>query len=1190
MKISRFTDLHCHTDFSIMDGLSTIQEIVTKAKNDGRTHVAITDHGNLFSVPILHDACKKAKLQPIYGCEIYMEALTEGKDGNHLVLIVKNEIGYRNLVELVTLGYDNIINKRPNVTWADLMARTEGLICLTACLGGEVARRIVEDREEDMNYVLDTLQEFFGDDLYLEIQDHNTKEELKVQQKLAQVSKKRGLKLVATGDSHYLEKDDSIVHEINLCLQTGSTFEDENRLKFPGSDYHFQTESEMVERFKRFPEAIENTQEIVKKIDFKLKLGAIEMPKSGLPDGFKEEKDYLRYLCEEGLKKKIKEDDITDVELYEERMAEELSIIEKMEFEGYFLIVEDFIRYAKEKGILVGPGRGSCAGSLVCYVIEITDIDPMKYDLLFERFLNPERVSNPDMDIDFDNERREEVVSYVREKYGEECVSGIVTFGKFALKGGMRDVIRVLNHPRALGDKLSKLISNGATSLNEALKESQELRELYEENSTVKEVLDLTERMSGRVRNISTHACGKVISPCAVTDFMPEMKMKSKEGDWVSVTQMTDVESMGLLKFDFLGLKTMSIIKYALKSINKKRASEGLEPMTYYDIPLDDTNAYRIMKDGNTTGVFQLESAGMRNTLKEVFADLDELEEEIVTEEDKKRIGLELFERAIATNALYRPGPMDYIPDYLEGMRNPKAIKYECPELESILSPTYGVIVFQEQVQMIVRKLAGFSLGRGDIIRRAMGKKKIEEMEMQKQVFIHGLEENGKIEVEGCLRRGISEEVALSVWSKMETFAQYAFNKSHSAAYSMIAVYTAWLKYYYPSDFLAACANTFIGDYDKLKAFMGDAKKNGIEILPPDVNKSTNLFVAGDNSIRFGFAGIKGIGNEGVYIDKAKEDGDFTGVQDFISRVSTDVSKSRIVALANSGAFSCFGKNRQTMHEFAMEVYSDIAKREKEKAKTGQFDMLDMLGESESESLINMKEYPEYPMNQLLELERECLGMYLTEHPLDMYSDFLNTHKGVISIYDIYDDEGGVAMEFLGEKVEIAGIVKDRVTRFTKNMSKLYTFTVEDELSEVNAVMFSNDIEQNVPFDDGDKVLISGTVQVNDFGVQIIVKNISHLEDLTNETGVEEIWLKFNGESDYQQAIKSSPSLKGVENSKEGNVSVLACIVDGDNKEIRKIKDIKLTTGLLIQIGEEFGGRLITRDYKSKFSKLDKSA
>lgn len=1177
--MKKFTHLHVHTEYSIQDGASRIKDIVKKAKDNGMEAVAITDHGNMFGTTVFYKECKENGIKPIIGCEVYTESINGKQDANHLVLLAKNKVGYRNLCKIVTGAYDNFYN-RPQVTWENLRKYNEGLICLSACLGGEISQNLINNDYEQAKQVAMSFEKIFKDDFYLEIQRHNLSDEKIANPQILKLGKELGIKVVATGDTHFTNEEDKETQDILLCLQTGKTFNDPTRWSFDGDGHHFQTQEEMNARFKDIPWVLETTQEISNKVDLELELNNVSMPKFEVPAPFANEKAYFEHLTYEGFDFRFKRTHKYNNPEYKERLKYEIEIIEQMGFEGYFLIVQDFIMFAKNRGIMVGPGRGSCVGSLVSYCLQITDLDPIPLNLLFERFLNPERISNPDMDIDFEYERREEVIEYVIKKYGSESVCGIITFGTFGAKGVVRDVARVLDYPYSVGDKIAKAIPNDTKmTLTKALEQSPELKSMYDTNSDVKRIIDASMKLEGLVRHTSTHACGKVIAPEAVVNFMPEAQIIDKTTkERVRVSQMTDVEEMGLLKFDFLGLRTMGVIGKSLKFANMRNKGKEIK---YLDIPLTDWKVYKYISTGDTFGVFQLESGGMQQLMKDMFADVDDRAKEIMKmglskEEEAKKLdefGFELFERLVSAVSLYRPGPLDYIPQYLEGMRNPDNIKYDCPELEEILKPTYGTIVYQEQVQMIVRKLAGYSLGRGDLIRRAMGKKKADVMAKEKDYFINGkLDENGNVEVPGCIRNGISAEVAGIIWDKMEDFAKYAFNKSHAAAYAMIAYITAWIKFYYPVEFMTAMLNSFISNSDKLKLYIRVCLKIGIELLPPDVNKSHQYFsIEGDNAIRFGLMGLKNMGKTSAQIlEERAERGEFKSYQDLAERMAIHqrIGKKELQSIIYSGAGDCFEGTRRAKLEI-LEAILKSASVERNNHMSGQLDIFGLCEELSEFKVIHTPDIEEFDKRYKLEKEKEYAGFYVTEHPLDEYEKFF-IKEGVSEIGFFVQDENeeeeenSVAnYEFNGQKVKLAGIVKELKIYYTKKDQKpLYVFKIEDRTGEIDAVIFADKIEFNQDKLVEDKiVIIEGAIKQDDRGIQVIVNTMYDIEAIAMNETPKCVWVKAIEKSQFAK-------LNEIVTTNKGNVPVY--LKYGD-KSYKASSQINLNLSSFTKLQEVFG-------------------
>lgn len=1116
-QIVRWVDLHRHSGYSLLDGGSRIGDMVKKTEYAG----AITDHGAMFGVLEFYKKMKEANKLPIIGMEAYAETINGKKEENHLLLLAKNEKGFKNLMQLTSLAYENFYRK-PHVSYDMLGTYREGLISTTSCLGGEIPQLLIEGKYEQAKDVAKTMIDIFGkDDYYVELQRHGIREEDVVNPQLIQLAKELGLKIVGTIDSHYTNKEDAYAHEVLLCVGTDKKMNDEKRMRFPGEGYYIHTPEEAEERFKDMPEVLDVGLEIAEKCSgWELDLTKRYMPHMDIPSSFQSEDAYFEHLCWEGFDERFlgKEEHRSNV--YRERLSYEIKTIQQMGFSGYFLIVWDLIRYAKNQGITVGPGRGSVVGSLVAYCLGITALDPIPFGLLFERFLNPERVSMPDIDIDFQDDRRDEMVEYVKNKYGEHAVSRIITFGTLHARSVVRDVARVFDVPYSLADKIAKSIPE-KDSLEQVLESSVELRKMYEEQEIVRQVVDVAKRLEGLPRHASQHACGIVIAPDAVRNFVPETLMwnedKSQKERTTQVT-MTEVEELGLLKMDFLGLRTMTVIQKTLDAVNEKRKKEGLPPLSYIDIPLTDKQVYKEIAKGESFAVFQLESKGMRAFMKDLFADA----------EQAKEGSLELFERLIAGLSLYRPGPMDAIPDYLKSMRNPDLVVYDHEKLKPILQSTYGQIVYQEQVMQIVRDLAGYSLGRSDLIRRAMGKKKQEVMEKEKKYFIEGIvREDGSIEVNGCIRNGIPRAVAERIWDKMADFAKYAFNKSHAAAYAMIGYVTAWLKYYYPIEYMTSVLNSVIHDSDKLKTYLYVCRKMGIDVLPPSVNDSDAMFSIEGEKIRFGLAGIRNIGKAAHLIVKERNQyGKFHDFVSFATRMAKreKIDKKILESVVYGGAVDIFeGTRKEKIYILdKLNVELEIVKKE---AKSGQVTLFDYAEETGIDDFSHVRSLSldcvgEFDEKVKLNKEREYLGFYLSSHPLDPYRNKLKK-------YDIYlpseIEEGEQKKKNL-----IAGVIHDVEMRYSKKGSLYLSFTLEDETHAMKCFVFEDQLNHVQSFiETGNVVVVSGEVSVNDFGMSIIVEQCSLLDSYLNKRVPKALWVKTHNEQIAKELFSLSKEHHG---------------------------------------------------------------
>lgn len=1217
IKPVRFADLHRHSGYSLLDGGCSIKDLVSKTEEVG----AITDHGIMSGVLEYYKKMKSAGKTPILGFEAYTESITGEKESNHLLLLAKNEKGFKNLTKLTSKGFLNFYRK-PHLSYDMLREHSEGVVATSACMGGEIAQRIMNGDYEGAKEVALILMEIFGkEDFYIEIQRHGISNEERLNLYLVKLARELGLKYIAATDSHFPSKEDYKAHEVLLCIGSGKTMEDEKRFRFSGSGYHIHTADEMEELFSDFPEALDATLEIAEKCAIELNLGEIFMPHFPLPSDFSDEGTYFESLCWEGFKKRFEGTEMFNSDEYRERLQFEIETINRMKFPGYFIIVWDFVKFAKTNSILVGPGRGSACGSLVAYVLDITEVDPIPHGLLFERFLNVDRVSMPDIDIDFDDERREEVIDYVKGKYGEESVSRIITFGTLGAKAAVRDVTRVLGKPYSLGDRIAKTIPKDAKmTLSKALEESVELGSLYRNYAEVKEIVDMALKVEGLPRNMSQHACGLIIAPSAVNNYIPQVMAENKltkEKELTTQLTMTECEEMGLLKVDFLGLRTMGVISNALKNINKRRAFENKDPLTFMGIPTDDVKVYDFISKGNTQGVFQLESPGMTSFMKEMFQDVQANSVDIVKdyssarnskelnesffdsnfdiyeeieklgkegEELNKRLkefGRQLFERTVAGISLYRPGPIDEIPNYIKNMLNPNLITYETPRMEPLLKNTYGIIVYQEQCMFIVRELAGFGKGMADNVRKAMAKKKDDMLEDLGNKFVHGeVDKDGNIIIDGCLRRGISQEVATSIWEKMKKFGRYAFNKSHAVGYAEIAIRTAWLSYYYPTEYMAATLNSFITASDKIKLYMSACKKKGIDVLPPNVNESDKLFSVNfkENAIRFGLMGIRNMGAASESIIREREArGPFSGYQDFTERMAKyhKLNKKVVESLIFSGAVDNFPGTRRAKLSILEKILLS-ASAEKKTHNEGQITFFSMSPELEAYKLIPMPDIDEFDKKEKLLKEKEYAGFYVTEHPMDAYMHYFKDE----GIYDIgflqgmSSDEDSLESDepmysYEGETVRLAGVINDANTFYTKKDQKpIHVFQLEDKSGEIKCVLFSDkygkseEIKQKIN-NDG-IVIIQGKIKTDDFGSQVIIDDIYDIEAIARTEKPKAIWLKALDE--YQ--------LKQLNELVSKNVGDLPIYVKYKGKGYKTNNDMTLNFSTMSALQDLFGDNI----------------
>ena len=1052
--MSKFVHLHIHSEFSLLDGANRIKDLPVRAKELGMDAMAITDHGVMYGAIDFYKACKKEGIKPIIGCEVYVAPRSRfdkepniDNKYNHLIILAKNNQGYKNLSKLVSLGFTEGYYYKPRIDLEILEKYHEGLIVLSGCLAGSVNQALLNGNYEKAEEIALWHKRVFGEDYYIEIQNNGIKEQVLANQRLIELARKLDIPLVATNDAHYLKKEDAYNHEVLLCIQTGKRMSDADRMRFDTDELYVKSPEEMIEYFRAFPDAIENTVKIAEKCNVEFEFGHTILPNYDVPSEYPTHFDFFRKLCDDGIKKRYGENPSKEIL---DRAEYEISVIKKMGYVDYFLIVWDFIHYAKTHGISVGPGRGSGAGSIIAYAIEITDIDPMKYDLLFERFLNPERISMPDFDVDFSDTHRQEVIDYVSRKYGNSHVSQIITFGTMAAKMVIRDVARVLDVPYSEADTLAKMIPNELhITIKKALEENKELKEKYDTDETVKKVLDIAMGLEGMPRQASTHACGIVITKEPVDNYVP---LYVRDGQISTQYIMTTLEELGLLKMDFLGLRTLTVIQDTIELVKQNR---GID--VEFDKDMSDPKVYKLWQEGKTCGIFQFESQGMTNFMKELQPDC--------------------LEDLIAGVSLYRPGPMDQIPRYIKGKKHPGHNEYTHPRLEPILNVTYGCMVYQEQVMQIVRDLAGYSLGRADLVRRAMGKKKLDVMAKEREIFIHGqVDENGNVVVPGCVRNGIDEESANKIFDEMAEFAKYAFNKSHAACYAVVAYRTAYLKAYYPAEFMAATLNSFLGNLDKIPQYIDECKSLGITILKPEINKSNSKFTVEDGKIRFGLGSIKNVGITPVetIVKERKENGEYKSFVDFCERISDEgVNKKCMESLIKAGAFDEFEQTRSTLLA-SFEGIIDSIQSEKKKGLAGQVSMFDLGTESQKEELNEMKytfeEHEELPTKELLSLEKEMLGIYISGHPLEKLRSQIEmqTNINTIELKKLGEqmttnlDEDNLQIQnekpkyHDGQNVKYAGIITSIKKKYTKNNKIMAFVTIEDLYGTAEVIVFEN--------------------------------------------------------------------------------------------------------------------------------------
>ena len=1089
-----FTHLHVHTEYSLLDGSCKIEELVARAAELGFHNLAITDHGVMYGVIDFYKACKKHGINPVIGCEVYVapKSRLDREPGagderyHHLILLAENNEGYQNLIKIVSQGFKDGYYYRPRVDKEILRKYSKGLISSSACLAGEVQRFLAKGQYDEAKAAAEEYRAIFGENNYfLELQDHGLPEQKNVNQGLLRLSNETGIPLIATNDVHYLYDTDAEAHDVLLAIQTQKKVTDEDRLRYPGGQFYLKSEEEMRALFPYALQAIDNTEAIGNRCHVEIEFGHLKLPHFDVPAGFDGE-SYLRKLCREGFAKRYPNAD--DALL--ERLEYELSVIAKMGYVDYFLIVWDFIHYAKSHGIPVGPGRGSAAGSIVSYSLEITDIDPIKYQLLFERFLNPERVSMPDIDVDFCYERRQEVIDYVTEKYGAECVTQIVTFGTLQARGVIRDVGRAMDLPYAFCDKLSKMVPKTlGITLSEALTSSPDLREAYENEADAKKLIDMALRLEGLPRHSSMHAAGVVIASKPMDEYVP-LSRSSSDSPLTTQFTMVTIEELGLLKMDFLGLRTLTVIEDALRNIEESTGKR----IDISKIDFEDKEVYRYIGTGDCDGIFQLESTGMRGFMK--------------------RLQPESLEDVVAGISLYRPGPMQFIDKYLAGKRDRANVKYVCKELEPILSPTYGCIVYQEQVMQIVRDLGGYSLGRADLVRRAMSKKKQSVMEAERKNFVYGNEEE---HVEGCVKKGISEEAANEIFDEMTDFAQYAFNKSHAASYAVVSYETAWLKRYYPAEFLAALMTSFAENTTKVSEYIYTCRKMKIELRMPDINKGRGEFSVQDGAIRYGLSAIKGVGRAVVseIIRERTKNGPFTSVRNFMTRLSSkEVNRKTIESFILSGAFDSFGHTRkQEMAHYPLLMQE--AEKARKDSLTGQFSFFDIPGaENDSSPEIPYPNVGEYAEDELLQFEKETLGVYLSGHPLEQYRELLRKNATNLSQDLIVDEESGEAAVQDGSRITIGGILTEKTVKNTKNGQMMAFLTIEDLVGTVEVLVFPRDFEKyRTLFREDERILISGRASIGDDPKgKIVFESAMLFSEVPRE-----LWLKFRDKEAYDR-------------------------------------------------------------------------
>ncbi len=1140
-----FIHLHVHTEYSLLDGSNKIKEYVARVKELGMNSAAITDHGVMYGCIDFYRAAREAGINPILGCEVYVapgsrfDRENGGSDDRyyHLVLLAENNQGYANLMKIVSKGFVEGFYYKPRVDLQVLEEYHEGILALSACLAGEVSRNLRRNLYEEAKKAALRYQEIFGKgNFFLELQDHGLADQQRVNPQILRLSQETGIELVATNDVHYTYAQDAEPHDILLCLQTGKKLADEDRMRYEGGQYYVKSQEEMERLFPYAPQALENTQKIADRCHVEIEFGVTKLPKYQVPEGYSSW-DYLVKLCREGLAQRYQ----PVTEELKQRLEYELNTIKTMGYVDYFLIVWDFIKYARDHDIMVGPGRGSAAGSLVSYTLGITQLDPMRYNLLFERFLNPERVSMPDIDVDFCFERRQEVIDYVVAKYGKDRVVQIVTFGTLAARGVIRDVGRVLDMPYAQVDTIAKQVPNELNiTIDKALKMNPELKKLYEENDQVHRLIDLAKRLEGLPRHTSMHAAGVVISQKSVDEYVP----LSRASDGTITTQftMTTLEELGLLKMDFLGLRTLTVIQNAQKLAEKARG-QALDMM---EIDYNDPKVLGMIGSGRCEGVFQLESAGMKGFMKELKP--------------------QSLEDIIAGISLYRPGPMDFIPQYIKGKNHPEAVTYDCPQLKPILEPTYGCIVYQEQVMQIVRDLAGYTLGRSDLVRRAMSKKKAAVMEKERQNFVYGNPQEG---VPGCVSRGIDQETANHIYDEMTDFAKYAFNKSHAAAYAIVSYQTAWLKYYYPVEFMAALMTSCIDNPGKVSEYILNCRQMGIRILPPDINRSQGKFSVENGCIRYALAAVKGIGKPvmDTIAQERAANGPYTSLRDFCQRLSgREVNKRTMENFIKAGAFDSLGGNRR---QFMM-VYSQIMDRvsqDKKNSLTGQMSLFDLLSEDKREAFeVPLPKVEEYDKEELLAMEKEVVGIYISGHPLEKYEEKWRKSISAVTTDFQPDQETGHPRVRDGAREIIGGMITEKTVKYTKQNQVMAFLTLEDLVGTVEVIAFPRDYQRNIDLlKEEAKVFIEGRVSLEEEKPsKLILERITPFDQTARE-----LWIQFPHRASYEEEVAGLYEILG--GSKGKDQVVLYIQAEKAMKRLPVSRNVQADADLVQKLERRYG-------------------
>ena len=1147
-----FTHLHLHTGYSLLDGSSKIPELVKRVKELGMDACAITDHGVMYGVIEFYKACKAEGIKPIIGCEVYVapgSRFEKGKEKsaeryNHLILLAENDTGHKNLMKLVSRGFTEGFYYKPRVDYELLSEYHEGIIASSACLAGIVPTKLRNGDYEGAKEEAMRLQEIFGENnFFLELQDHGLSEQKFVNQGLMRISSETGIPLVATNDCHYLYKEDAEAHDVLICIQTQKNVYDEDRMKYEGGQFYVKSPEEMEEVFHYIPEAIHNTEEIARRCNVEIEFGKYHLPQYPVPEGYTS-LSYLNKLCEDGFKKRYEGVDADTEASLRERLKYETDTISSMGFVDYFLIVWDYINFAKENHIAVGPGRGSAAGSIVAYCLGITGVDPIRYNLLFERFLNPERVTMPDIDVDFCVLRRQEVIDYVTEKYGREKVVQIVTFGTMAAKMVIRDVGRALDLPYSFCDKVAKMIPNELKmNIEKALLINPDLKRLYDEDEEAKKLIDLSRRLEGLPRHTSIHAAGVVISKREVDRYVPVST--SSDGAVTTQYTMETIEQLGLLKMDFLGLRNLTVIEKAVELVNRNRKKEGRDELDIEKIDMEDENIYLMISEGRTEGVFQLESPGMTSFMKKLRPDN--------------------IEDIIAGISLYRPGPMEFIDDYINGKRNAAAIEYDCEELVPILKSTYGCIVYQEQVMQIVRDLAGYSYGQSDLLRRAMSKKKDSVMKEERKNFVYGDESKG---IPGCVANGVSEQVANKIYDKMIDFAKYAFNRSHAAAYAFITYQTAYLKYYYPKEYMAALLTSVMSNTGKVSEYILSGKEMGIAILPPDVNEGEGNFTAASGGIRYGMSAIKGLGENvtDAIVRDREERGPYKSLTDLIERLAGSINKKGLEALIKSGALDGLSGTRREKMAVYEQVLDSIS-HEKHSKMAGQLSLFDIAPKDELSTLeVKMPVLGEFDVETKLAFEKEMLGVYLSGHPLESYQDMLKSVCNATSLDFAYDEEEGMVNVAPGKDYILGGIASVVNIKLTRNNQRMAFITLEDLVGSVEVIVFPRDFDKYKDLiEEGRKYIISGkaSLEEND-AAKLIAGKIIPFEEVPRE-----VWLQFENKAELE---KVEDELNKIFEGNKGNARVmLYCREERQVKRVNTVRGISYAEAVIDELKHKLG-------------------